>query len=112
MRGGDEETGSLFSYQSPEALVPSDHRLRVIRGVVNAALERLSPEFSKLYSPYGRASIAPEKLLRALLIQAFFGVRSERQLMEQSLPRRRPGCATTCCSAGSSVCRWLPRCGT
>ena len=83
MRGGDEETGSLFSYQSPASLVPSDHPLRVIRSVVNAALERLSPEFSKLYSPYGRASIAPEKLLRALLIQAFFGVRSERQLMEQ-----------------------------
>jgi transposase len=83
MRGGDEGTGSLFSYQSPESLVPSDHPLRVIRGVVNAALERLSSEFSKLYSPYGRASIAPEKLLRALLIQAFFGVRSERQLMDQ-----------------------------
>jgi transposase len=83
MRGTDDQTGSLFSYQSPEALVPVDHPLRVIRGVVNAALERLSCEFSQLYSPYGRASIAPEKLLRALLVQAFFGVRSERQLMEQ-----------------------------
>lgn len=83
MRGSDEETGALFSYQSPESLVPSDHPLRAIRVVVNGALERLSPEFSKLYSPYGRASIAPEKLLRALLIQAFFGIRSERQLMEQ-----------------------------
>src|SRR6195952_1496629 len=83
MRGTNEETGSLFSYQSPESLVPSDHPLRVIRSVVNAALERLSPDFSQLYSPYGRASIAPEKLLRALLVQAFFGVRSERQLMEQ-----------------------------
>lgn len=57
--------------------------MRVIRSVVNAALERLSGEFNALYSPYGRASIAPEKLLRALLIQAFFGIRSERQLMEQ-----------------------------
>ena len=83
MRGTDEQTGSLFSYQSPESLVPSDHPLRVIRSVVNAALERLSPDFSELYSPYGRASIAPEKLLRALLVQAFFGIRSERQLMEQ-----------------------------
>lgn len=83
MRGSDEQTGSLFSYQSPEALVPLDHPLRVIRSVVNAALERLSGEFDALYSPYGRASIAPEKLLRALLIQAFFGIRSERQLMEQ-----------------------------
>lgn len=83
MRGSDEQTGSLFSFQSPEALVPLDHPLRVIRSVVNAALERLSGEFDALYSPYGRASIAPEKLLRALLIQAFFGIRSERQLMEQ-----------------------------
>jgi transposase len=83
MRGGDEETGSLFSYRSPESLVPRDHPLRVIRGVANAALERLSAEFSVLYSRYGRASIAPEKLLRALLLQAFYGVRSERQLMEQ-----------------------------
>jgi transposase len=83
MRGEDEETGSLFSYLSPASLVPSDHPLRVIRDVVNAALERLSAEFSTLYSPYGRTSIAPEKLLRALLVQAFFGIRSERQLMEQ-----------------------------
>jgi len=83
MRGYDEEPGSLFSYVSAEALVPADHPLRVIRPVVNGALERLSGEFSKLYSPFGRESIAPEKLLRALLIQAFFGIRSERQLMEQ-----------------------------
>ncbi|WP_307436977.1 IS5 family transposase [Labrys monachus] len=83
MRGSDEQTGALFSYQSPESLVPRDHPLRAIRLVVNAALERLSEPFSKLYSPYGRASIAPEKLLRALLVQAFFGIRSERQLMEQ-----------------------------
>lgn len=83
MRGADEQTGSLFSYLSPEALVPRGHPLRAIRTVVNAALERLSGEFSQLYSPYVRASIAPEKLLRALLVQAFFGVRSERQLMDQ-----------------------------
>ena len=83
MRGADDQTGSLFSYQSPESLVPEDHPLQVIRVVVNTALERLSAEFAPLYSSYGRASIAPEKLLRALLVQAFFGVRSERQLMEQ-----------------------------
>lgn len=83
MRGTDEQTGALFSYLSPEALVPTDHPLRAIRPLVNAALDRLSPRFSQLYSPGGRASIAPEKLLRALLLQAFYGVRSERQLMEQ-----------------------------
>jgi len=83
MRGGDEQTAAMFSYLSPEALVPQGHPLRAIRGVVNAVLARLSPEFTKLYSPFGRASIAPEKLLRALLLQAFYGVRSERQLMEQ-----------------------------
>ena len=83
MRGTDEQTGALFSYLSPEALVPPDHPLRAIRPLVNAALERLSLRFLQLYSPGGRASIAPEKLLRALLLQAFYGVRSERQLMEQ-----------------------------
>jgi transposase len=83
MRGEDEQTEALFSYLSPDALVPPERPLRTIRSVVNAALERLSPEFAKLYSPFGRASIPPEKLLRALLLQAFHGVRSERQLMEQ-----------------------------
>ena len=83
VRGEDEQTGGLFAYLSPEALVPAEHPLRAVRPVVDAALARLSPEFAKLYSPYGRASIAPEKLLRALLLQAFYGVRSERQLMEQ-----------------------------
>ena len=83
MRGTDEQTGALFSYLSPEALVPADHPLRAVRPLVNAALHRLSPRFSQLYASGGRASIAPEKLLRALLLQAFYGVRSERQLMEQ-----------------------------
>ena len=68
MYGTDEQTGALFSYLNPEVLVPSDHPLRAIRPLVNAALERLSPRFSQLYSPSGRASIAPEKLLRALLL--------------------------------------------
>jgi transposase len=83
MRGTDEQTGALFSYLSPEALVPRDHPLRPIRLLVNAALERLSPTFDTLYASSGRTSIAPEKLLRALLLQAFYGIRSERQLMEQ-----------------------------
>jgi transposase len=83
MRGADEQTGALFSYLSPEAMVPQSHPLRAIRPLVNAALARLSPEFDRLYSPLGRESIAPEKLLRALLLQAFYSVRSERQLMEQ-----------------------------
>ena len=83
MRGLDEQTGAMLSDVGPEALVRPDHPLRSIRLLVNAALERLSPTFSRLYAPGGRTSIAPEKLLRALLLQTFYGVRSERQLMEQ-----------------------------
>ena len=83
MRGTDEQTATRFSYLSPDALVPADHPLHSIRPLVNAALERLSPQFSRLYSLGGRASIAPEKLLRALLLEAFYGVRPERQWMEQ-----------------------------
>jgi transposase len=83
MRGEDRDSGALFSYVSCEARVPADHPLRAIRAVVDEALEVLSPEFERLYSKVGRPSIAPEKLLRALLVQAFYSVRSERQLMEQ-----------------------------
>jgi transposase len=83
MRGSDVRTDSLFSYVSCEARVPDSHPLRPIRAIVDEALEVLSPEFSKLYSQIGRPSIPPEKLLRALLLQAFYSVRSERQLMEQ-----------------------------
>ena len=83
MRGEDRDSGSLFSYVSCEARVPADHPLRPIRAIVDEALEVLSPEFDRLYSKQGRPSIAPEKLLRALLLQAFYSVRSERQLMEQ-----------------------------
>jgi len=83
MRGRDERTEGLFSYVSCEARVPPDHPLRAIRAVVDEALEVLSGEFEKLYARDGRPSIAPEKLLRALLLQAFYSVRSERQLMEQ-----------------------------
>ncbi len=83
MRGSDVRTEGLFSYVSCEARVPEDHPLRPIRAIVDEALEVLSGDFSKLYSQIGRPSIAPEKLLRALLVQAFYSVRSERQLMEQ-----------------------------
>jgi transposase len=83
MRDEDVRTGSLFSYVSCEARVPSGHPLRIIRAIVDEALVVLSDELDALYASQGRPSIPPEKLLRALLLQAFFGIRSERQLMEQ-----------------------------
>jgi transposase len=83
MRGGDERSEGLFSYVSCEARVPANHPLRAIRAIVDEALEVLSPDFDGLYSRIGRPSIPPEKLLRALLLQAFYSIRSERQLMEQ-----------------------------
>src|SRR3954471_9710011 len=83
MRGTDRQSGQLFSCLSPESLVPQEHPLRAIRLLVNAALERPSPAFAAIYADSGRPSIAPEKLLRALLLQALFTVRSERQLMQQ-----------------------------
>jgi transposase len=83
MRGGDVRTEALFSYLSCEARVPKDHPLRPIRTLVDQALAVLSPVFDQLYSDIGRPSIPPEKLLRALLLQALYSVRSERQLMEQ-----------------------------
>jgi transposase len=83
MRGGDVRTEALFSYLSCEARVPVDHPLRPIRTLVDQALGVLSPAFDQLYAQIGRPSIAPEKLLRALLLQALYSVRSERQLMEQ-----------------------------
>ena len=83
MRGGDDRTEGLFSYVSCEARVPATHPLRLIRGLVDEALELMSPDFEGLYSKIGRPSIPPEKLLRALLLQAFYSIRSERQLMEQ-----------------------------
>ncbi len=81
MRGPDHQTGHLCGYVNPEAMVPQDHLLWTIRPLVNAALERLSPVFDQIYAPIGRPSIPPEQLLRALLLQTFFTVRSERQLM-------------------------------
>ncbi len=83
MRGADEQPGSMFSYVSLEERVPQDHPLRTIRRITDRALERLSPRFGTLYINFGRPSIPPEKLLRALLLQALYTIRSERQLMEQ-----------------------------
>lgn len=83
MRGADEQPGSMFSYVSLEARVPPDHPLRAIRTITDQALTRLSPRFGTLYVNFGRPSIPPEKLLRALLLQALYTIRSERQLMEQ-----------------------------
>jgi transposase len=83
MRGADEQPGSMFSYVSLEERVPPDHPLRAIRRITDRALERLSPRFGTLYVNFGRPSIPPEKLLRALLLQALYTIRSERQLMEQ-----------------------------
>jgi transposase len=83
MRGPDTQQSSMFSYLSPEERVPAKHPLRPIRLMVDDALQALSPVFSGLYSAYGRPSIPPEKLLRALLLQVLYTVRSERMLMEQ-----------------------------
>jgi transposase len=84
MRGSDGGSGSLFSYVDLESRVRRDHPLRVIREIANAALVALGDEFAALYPPrLGRPSIPPERLLRAMLLQAFYGIRSERQLMER-----------------------------
>jgi transposase len=83
MRGIDVHGEAAFAYVSCEARVPVDHPLRIIRAIVDDALEALSAEFNALYAATGRPSVPPEKLLRALLLQAFYSVRSERQLMEQ-----------------------------
>src|SRR5271169_4913355 len=83
MRGHDDQQEGMFSYISLEKRVPEDHPLRRVRRMTDAALQSMSLLFAKLYSPMGRPSIAPERLLRALLLQAFYSVRSERLLMEQ-----------------------------
>lgn len=83
MRGDDQQSGHLFSYLSPEQRVPADHPLRVIRAMTDEALRQLSPQFEALYATTGRPSVPPEQLLRALLLQALYTVRSERQLVEQ-----------------------------
>jgi transposase len=83
MRGADQKQEAMFSYVSPEKRVPSEHPLRPIREMVDAALKEMSPRFARLYAQVGRPSIAPERLLRALLLQIFYSIRSERLLMEQ-----------------------------
>ncbi len=83
MRGDDRQQAGMWSYLPLEQRVPPDHPLRPIRGMVDGVLAELSPEFGQLYSRVGRPSIAPEKLLRALLLQVLYTVRSERLLMEQ-----------------------------
>jgi transposase len=83
MRGDDIQQGAMFSYLSPEQRVPADHPLRPIRQMVDTVLKRLSPRFEAMYAAGGRPSIPPEKLLRALLLQCLYSVRSERLLMEQ-----------------------------
>src|SRR5262245_17964171 len=83
MRGSDERTGELLSYVDLEKRIPAKHPLRPVRRVVNEVLAALDGDFSKAYAEGGRPSIAPERLLRALLLQAFYTIRSERQLMEQ-----------------------------
>jgi transposase len=83
MRGDDGICGSFFSYTDLEKRVRSDHPLRVIPQIAKAALKSLSGEFAKLYSPIGRGSIPPERLMRAMLLQAFYSIRSEQQLVER-----------------------------
>lgn len=83
MRGPDEQTQDMFSYLSPEARVRPDHPLRVIRRMTDDVFKELSPRFARLYSDIGRPSIPPEQLLRALLLQALYTIRSERLLMEE-----------------------------
>jgi len=83
MRGDDSDDTRMWSYVSQEQRIPADHPLRPIRKMVDEVLERLSPRFDKLYSKVGRPSIPPERLLRALLLQVLYTIRSERMLMEQ-----------------------------
>jgi len=106
MRGCDEMQESLFTVAKLEDFVPADHLMRPLRELVNQALKRLNGLFNLIYADTGRASIAPEKLLRALLLQVFYSVRSERMLMEQmryNLLFR--------CFAGSSAWPWMTRYG-
>src|SRR6266700_6191822 len=83
MRGDDTQQAAMFSYLMPEQRVPEDHPLRPILTMVNQALSSIDGALEKMYAEGGRPSIAPEKLLRALLLQMLYSVRSERMLMEQ-----------------------------
>src|ERR1035437_7007907 len=94
MRGKDAQQLDVFSYISTEQRVPREHPLRPLRVMTDEALRELQPRFNQLYAKTGRPSIAPEKLLRALLLQALYSVRSERRLMQGS-PERRVGHSQT-----------------
>ena len=83
MRGDDQKQTAMFSYITLAQRIPADHPARQIRALADRALERLDSEFDKLYSTTGRPSIAPERLLRAMLLMVLYSIRSERQLMEQ-----------------------------
>src|SRR4026207_1026928 len=83
MRGPDDQTNHMFSYLSPEQRVRADHPLRAIRAMTDRVFAELSPRSAKMYSATGRPSIPPEQLLRALLLQSLYTVRSERLLMEE-----------------------------
>ncbi len=83
MRGADDQQNEMFSYLSPEQRVRKDHPLRAIRTMVDEVLRSLSPQFNRMYAREGRPSIAPEKLLRALVVQMLYSIRSERLLMEE-----------------------------
>lgn len=83
MRGIDFDQSRIFTYISPEEMIPADHPLRAVRAMVDAALHPLAGQLSEIYSPLGRRSVPPEKLLRALLLQMLFSIRSERLLIEQ-----------------------------
>jgi Transposase domain (DUF772) len=103
--GGDERVqGGMFSYVTLEQRVPGENRLRKLRKLTDEVLRSLSAEFDALYSDLGRRSIAPEYVLRALLLQVFFSVRSERQLAEQI--------DYNYCFAGSWAWAWTRWCGT
>ena len=83
MRGPDGKMAKVFVYSSPDSFVPKDHPLRPIRAMVDQALADLCPDFTKMYSHTGRPGVPPEKLLKALLLQAFYSIRSVRLLMEE-----------------------------
>ena len=94
MRGDDDQQDGMFSYISPEKRVPADHPLRPIRKMVDEILKEMSPQFAKLNPNVGRPSIAPERLLRSLLLQIFYSARSERMLVEQLQYKRFSSLAT------------------
>ena len=103
MRGSDIQQQKLFSYLSPESRVPQTHPLRPIRIMADKALKELSPIFRELYSRTGRPSIPPEQLLRSLLLQILYSIRSERMLAEQL--------EYNILFRWLSACRWMKRFG-